>query len=44
VKLLLLLALVIVPFAVFWLAGRGITPRVDGQDENAREALRNDRW
>jgi len=34
---------VIVPFAVFWFAGRNIKRRVDGQEENAREVLRNNR-
>ena len=43
-KLLLLLAVVLVPFAVFWIGGRNIEPRVDGQEENAREVLRNNRW
>jgi hypothetical protein len=43
VKLLLICTAVVVPFAVFWLAGRGIKPSADGQEENAREVPRSDR-
>ena len=41
--ILILVAAVAVPFAVFWLAGRGIKPSTDGQQANVREIMREDR-
>jgi hypothetical protein len=43
VTFLALVAVVLVPFAVFWWAGRDIKPKADGQKENAEEVFSN-RW